>query len=368
MHINLGTIDLILLLITLHALFLAASMAVGQLIKDIRSTSNRLFFGLFVIFVFWGLHYILFKTGLLERYPLFYVLGIPPFYLLGPLMYLLSKFVLGIRDNEKNRNWLHFIPVMLATLDAVMIILILEKKPMQVLSGYFYNKHIFYLGGLGSLLIFIYLVLTWKLLRRKFIWGRANLRQFPGAIMVYVMLCLFSVALVVDGLMVITGQQIFLEISILLVNGIIFFLFLINFKYPDFQKIITNEMENEKRQRSYLTGLDLRGIENKLIKIMVVGKIYLQEDITLSRLAKEVAISSHQLSEYLNTRHKKNFQGYINTFRIKMAKQHLLEDNRTVLNIAFEVGFKSKSAFNTVFLKETGVTPSVFRKNNKKQS
>ena len=64
---------------------------------------------------------------------------------------------------------------------------------------------------------------------------------------------------------------------------------------------------------------------------------------------------------------KQNFYDFINNYRINFAKNLLnnpADDKMTVLEILYEAGFNSKSAFNVAFKKETGVTPSQFRRSN----
>ncbi len=61
-----------------------------------------------------------------------------------------------------------------------------------------------------------------------------------------------------------------------------------------------------------------------------------------------------------------NFYDYISKYRIEEAKSILSDQssNKTVLEILYEVGFNSKSSFNTAFKKYTGVTPSKFKRNS----
>ena len=62
---------------------------------------------------------------------------------------------------------------------------------------------------------------------------------------------------------------------------------------------------------------------------------------------------------------RKNFYNFINEFRIEAAKEILQDPSskgKNILQIAYEVGFNSKSAFNTYFKRLTGKTPSAYRK------
>ncbi|MFW5771430.1 MAG: helix-turn-helix domain-containing protein, partial [Spirochaetota bacterium] len=76
-------------------------------------------------------------------------------------------------------------------------------------------------------------------------------------------------------------------------------------------------------------------------------------------------IPAHHLSIVVNRHLDKNFYGFINEYRIKNAKAMLADQaysSYTVLNIALDSGFNSKSAFNNIFKQSTGLTPTEYRK------
>ena len=70
------------------------------------------------------------------------------------------------------------------------------------------------------------------------------------------------------------------------------------------------------------------------------------------------------LSHVINASFNQNFRDFINSYRIEESKSRLVQDDMNILNIAYEVGFNSKSAFNTAFKKFTGMTPKEYRKKN----
>jgi len=103
---------------------------------------------------------------------------------------------------------------------------------------------------------------------------------------------------------------------------------------------------------------------HKLNHHMTKNKPYLDPDLTLNGLADQVQISSRQLSTLINAELGKSFFDLINSYRIEDAK-NILHDSKdsklTVLEVMYEVGFNSKSSFNTAFKKYTGSTPSSFK-------
>jgi AraC-like DNA-binding protein len=105
--------------------------------------------------------------------------------------------------------------------------------------------------------------------------------------------------------------------------------------------------------------------KNRLEYLMKTEKIFLDNELSLPELAKQIAISPHDLSYLLNVVLGVNFFQYVNRFRIEEAKQLLLSDkykHLNILGIAYSAGFNSKTTFNTTFKKETGLPPSQFIK------
>jgi ligand-binding sensor domain-containing protein/AraC-like DNA-binding protein len=98
---------------------------------------------------------------------------------------------------------------------------------------------------------------------------------------------------------------------------------------------------------------------------MKLGKLYLDPDLTLAKLAESAAIPAKHLSQIINERYELNFNDFINRQRVEEAKRKLVDPAARefkLLRIAFESGFNSKSVFNSAFRKNTGLSPSEFRK------
>ncbi|MEL7032545.1 MAG: helix-turn-helix domain-containing protein [Pseudomonadota bacterium] len=93
------------------------------------------------------------------------------------------------------------------------------------------------------------------------------------------------------------------------------------------------------------------------------GKLYLDGELSLTRLATLTGVNKHHLSEVLNKHAGKNFYEFINEYRTAFVRKRLAADsNQAILDIAFEAGFTSKSTFNAVFKQFTGQTPSQYRR------
>jgi AraC-like DNA-binding protein len=106
-------------------------------------------------------------------------------------------------------------------------------------------------------------------------------------------------------------------------------------------------------------------LKNSLIFYMDSNNPQRDFDLTLTSLAREVKMSRNQLSEVINTGIGCSFYDFINRYRVEDVKRMLAlpsNNNYTLLALAFDAGFSSKSTFNSIFKKFTGLTPSEYRK------
>lgn len=89
-------------------------------------------------------------------------------------------------------------------------------------------------------------------------------------------------------------------------------------------------------------------------------------ELTLKDLASALDIYPHYITQVLNTVFNQNFYDFINNYRIEEVKERLRDSqyrNLTVLAIAYDCGFNSKSTFNRIFKQKTGLTPTQYRNN-----
>ncbi|MCP4136595.1 MAG: AraC family transcriptional regulator [bacterium] len=360
-----STFKLFIMIITLHGFFLSALMAIGQLIVDRKSLKNLIFFGLFIDFALFEIHTLLYEAGLLKKYIILHQLNIPAFYLLGPLLYLLARFSLEKDFSLRRFHFVHFIPPALSILAVIYVFFYHPFEEMSFLQGYFYNRVSMFIGYSGSLLFLIYILAIYAMINSSAIWKLSVMREKRPAIVIVLIFIIFSMASLTDFLAAAFNDIFYMELSILLLTAVIIILFLINFKFPEFYQVVREVVEQgkHKQKRSYIEGLDLDEIALKLDRLMIDEELFRDENISLSLLAQKLEVSQHQLSQFLNERKNKSFSVFINEYRIEKAKQ-LLKENKTtsIISIAFDVGFKSKSSFNAVFLKHTGQSPSGFRK------
>jgi TolB-like protein/AraC-like DNA-binding protein/cytochrome c-type biogenesis protein CcmH/NrfG len=105
----------------------------------------------------------------------------------------------------------------------------------------------------------------------------------------------------------------------------------------------------------------------KLVQFITEEEPFLIPNLSLRSLADQVEIHPNKLSWLLNEKMGKNFNEFINYYRIEYFKKLALDaENKhiSLIGLAYESGFNSKTVFNTYFKKETGMTPKEFLKEN----
>lgn len=113
-----------------------------------------------------------------------------------------------------------------------------------------------------------------------------------------------------------------------------------------------------------LSEAELQRLKEKLLRLMNEDKTYLNAQIRLRDLAEKLGSKSYRLTEVLNRGLKTSFNDFINGYRIEHAKSLMVDPahaHESILAIAFESGFSSKSTFNEIFKRNVGLTPSRFR-------
>jgi len=119
----------------------------------------------------------------------------------------------------------------------------------------------------------------------------------------------------------------------------------------------------ESYASSTLTNVDCDAALSRLNTLMQTERAYEDAELSLSRLATNLGISAHQLSELMNARLGKGFSRYLREQRISAAKTMLWnEPSASVLSVGLSVGFAAQSNFYEAFREIEGMTPGQYRK------
>ncbi|TMM57916.1 helix-turn-helix domain-containing protein [Maribacter algarum] len=302
--------------------------------------------------------------------------------LLGPLIYLYIKSLFEDNKSLLKKNWLHFIPLVLHTIFLTIPMLIYIFKEEYPFSYFEYlNENSDYVVAALMLYLLFYLLISLKLFHKyrnamqlnyssidesNFRWVK---KMLIGAIIIS------CIELFIDLYEIFVTELQWQTANITLISVIIWIAYLgyygINqtkVLLPDFlikKEPLANSSKEKTNVPSSLTPADKKVLETRLENILRIDKPYLDEDLTLGKLAKMVDTTDKKLSGFLNQEMKTTFYDLINTYRVEAVKNKLGAteyENLTLLGIAYECGFKSKTSFNRIFKRETGLSPSEYKK------
>lgn len=124
-----------------------------------------------------------------------------------------------------------------------------------------------------------------------------------------------------------------------------------------------NPGPSPKYLKSGLQDNDVNAYYSSLIQLMDSERLFLDSRLSIKTVADKLGMSVNHLSQVINQQSGKNFFKFINEYRVEEAKKLLLDQSNqkyTILAIAYDCGFNSKSSFNTIFKQYIGKTPSDF--------
>lgn len=156
---------------------------------------------------------------------------------------------------------------------------------------------------------------------------------------------------------------------ILLLGFGLFFSFWLVFKALLSPKLFRGINVKLQLSKEILSKSGKNTIKNEQIEqlksYMKTKEPFLEPSLTVKSLSEQINIAHRDLSVLINQELGQHFFDFVNNYRIEKAKSLLKDPSKkkhTVLEILYEVGFNSKSSFNTAFKKHTGKTPTAFRK------
>lgn len=296
----------------------------------------------------------------------------------GPLFYLYTKFLTKKQNRFSLKDFLHFLPIISVYVLLLPIFFYPADKKLAFVQNVIKNNQPFVfdivemfipIQGLIYTAMMIFLVYEYnKKIKESF----SNIDKINLDWLKYLtfgmIFCWSIVALQqITSLFISTAKhfEIVLHASI---SVIIYSVGYLSLSQPE---IFTKQFENkltepitEKYKKSGLDNSSAEEIKIKLMEVMEEQKPYLDSDLTLNKLADMISVSSHHLSEVINTLLCKSYYDFINEYRVEEFKSRLKNPssvNYNLLSIAFDSGFKSKTSFNTIFKKHTMQTPSEYK-------
>jgi AraC-like DNA-binding protein len=293
--------------------------------------------------------------------------GIPLPLLHGVFLYLYVCFLTNQTPENKKVLLLHFIPVTVTYLYLITFFTLPAEQKVQVYKNHGSGYELFNLINHYAILSSGIFYVTWSgLLLRK---HRNTIQdQFSNLEKVN----LQWLRVLTYGMGGIWFLVIFTRADILIYSGVVVFVFLIGFFgvrqaaifTPAPQKPIEiYDKQKEKYQKSGLSEEASEELHQKLKSLMTEENLYRKSDLSINDLAEKLSVHANYLSQVINQKDKKNFYDFVNTYRMEEFKRLIAQQKNqqfTLLSLAYDCGFSSKTSFNRYFKKVTGKTPSEY--------
>jgi AraC-like DNA-binding protein len=384
----------------LIGIILAIFLTLILISKKNKNLSDRILLAWLITIVISLVLFRLQTEELRHSYPLFLGWGFPLPLLQWPFLYL-YVFSLTSKEALKNIQLLHFLPFLLSVLLFSRYLFLPEQMKIDI-----YNSH-----GEGydtemniNLIAIILSAVIYTILSSLKLWKyKRNIRNefsFTEKItlnwllyLIIGMTCILVIILLggndniiyssVTGLILYIGyfgikqvgifnESIKIEQSFVFKDDV-----LIDSPFHS-QPLITSASHEEndttetippiqkvKYEKTKISDSETNSIHQRLKELMNTEKLYKNPELTLSEVAKRIPIHQNTLSQVINTVEEKSFYDYINFQRVEEFQRIALlpkSNQYTLLSLAFESGFNSKTSFNRNFKKITNLSPSEFLK------
>lgn len=362
--------------ITAFELFLLALVILGY--RKGKRSSHRILATFMVTNGILILNFVLFDSNILSihQMPVIFFLGNATYLLLSPLLCLYTRSLCYSDFRIIKRHIFHLLPFML------LAMFLITQYQLRLSSAAAPDRariplmtlpvRLIYHGSLhGQILVYMILTLRSLYQYRQRLKGlfssmeRINLSWLLILVFSFIIMWLIDLSAFFIDLLHLPLARL-QEVMMFLSLGINFFFATIivykGLKYPEFFSGIE---EKPKYAQSRLTQEASERYLQRIENFMQNNKPYLDASLSLNQLARSLKISSRYLSQIINDLLQQNFFDFVNSYRIEEAKRRLSDSHqhrKTILEILYEVGFNSKSVFNSAFKKHTGMTPTEYKR------
>ena len=303
----------------------------------------------------------------------------------GPFLFLYTKNLLYRRWFFKSRDFLHYTPFIFFTFLYFTFFkgkLSFDNHMFFLDDEYLWVRLMYSIAFMSSVNYYTYLTLKILGRHRKQLKDRFSFLSEGNELnWLYVLTAIFGVTYFLYfslGTYNVLMKQGFFDIaytSDVFLTILAFSVSYFGIKQPYLFKVIPEENEefmalkkkNESKRKyknSNLTEEQKEEYVKHIFTFMDEERPFINAELTVQDLSKQLNISRHHLTELLNNDIGKNFFTFINEYRVEEVKRRLLDarfEHLTIVAIAFESGFNSKSTFNSIFKQNTGNTPSQWK-------
>lgn len=356
--------------------------------KKENITANRLLAFTMIAFtidLLMGVHFI---GGYYKIFP--EIIGITqPFpYLYGPSIYLYTLILGHKKEGFKKKYWLHYLPFIIINIYGIFFFFFESPEfKLNVVNDINVTWHLKLIGNMIPFHGVVYVVLTYleaKKFNAKLKQSYSNIDQINLRWLTFLIIAttvIWSIVILSYVLNFIYGNQ--FQGNMLIYIAISILIYTIGYKslsQPEVKLIVDENIEMPVKENEELKSPSYKksGLTNdaaddylkNLLKLMNDKKPFINSGINLSDLSSMLGISTHNLSETINTKLNQNFYDFINKYRVEEVKKLIEADKNmsfSILALGYDAGFSSKSAFYSAFKKFCNQTPAQYREELKLQ-
>ena len=373
MTISVGIADILILSLSVQGLILAALL----LYSSIKIGSNRWISLLIFVVSYITLAMTAYNLGFINRFPLL-VVWLPQMRLiLGPLLYFYTRNLLDGDTRLTKRDYLNFIPLVI-DLGPQIAFLFYQSHLLSTVAGknlyLFLAKPLILLGQspMPSFLSFvIYSAICYKMVldnqqKKEFSTHKQQdikwLKKLIGLVFLFIVIRLCTI--IIGNFWNSYPQQ--LTFYILHITALTFVYWLGMAAFTRQRKMSGDEVvayNATPAVKLYFSDTEAEAYHHQLLKLMEAEKIYLNPLLKLEQVAELLGVTDRAVSNLLNQHIGKNFNDFINGYRIQAAQKMLADPTfrqYTIAAIAFESGFNSLATFQRCFKQFAGITPSQY--------
>ncbi len=327
-----------------------------------------------------------FRREVFNEFPKLFLFPDLIYFLYGPMFFLYIRSLLALPKSGWRTNLAHFIPAVLLVIAYLPLLFEEQKAFIDNVLNLHHKPYFITASLIGVLFSSYYWLRGFRVIQTFRLNSARNYSYEPNIRFLQTVMIINAASLIVWlATFVLGGVASVLEIDCMRLTEVmidtVWIMIAVTvyatgyyvmrqpqiFQLIDLEKeqqLLANEVRQEKVVERHLSTeeeIELR----RLKQIMEEEAPYLNPRLTLPELATLTNLPVHQLSRIINEGENKNFYDFVNSYRVAMFKQRITQgehEQHTLLSIALEVGFNSKTAFNRAFKKLTQTTPREFLK------
>ncbi|MEX0662499.1 MAG: helix-turn-helix domain-containing protein [Balneolaceae bacterium] len=363
-------------------IFLCFFLQFLLLSKKEKSTADKvLSMWMFIFGINLFLSYVIYPLGYKSTYPFLVGIDNPIPLLHGPMLYL--YIIYSLRPNHEF-NWkvyIHFVPALLSWLLLTdFIFFYTAEEQLMVIRGEVNNYSTFFNFSIFAIITsgIVYPIYSYFLVNKHQNLINTNFSYEESINLNWLRYCIWGIGFIylVVAILFLMNNLVDMETEfntdMIVYSLVVLFIFFLGYFGIKHQNIFYGEITIDRLAEPKSTGeyknsglkqKDAVLYHQKLLELMGQKKPFLEPKLTLSYLADELDLSVNHLSQVINQYEERNFFDFVNSYRVEEFKKRALDpanSNYSILAIALDSGFNSKSSFNQVFKKLSGKTPSQF--------